>query len=212
MRIRDIPVWGAALLSLLSGCDRSAPRSAASSPPAASSSLTAQSRPTHVDSFIPREVALERFRKGSTRVTQLEHAALSRDILVRDFVRALERRDTTTIRHLAVSRDEFAWLYYPTSKQGLPPYSLNPDLLWFLLVEQSNSGMIRAFNQLGGKHLSYAGYRCEGSSTTEGENTLWGPCLVHLVQTPGDTSEGRLFGLILERGGRYKFLSYANKL
>jgi hypothetical protein len=212
MQTRNVPVWGAGLLCLLGACDRSAPRPPASSPPAAASSLAAQSRPTHVDSFIPREVALERFRKGSTRVTELEHAAPSRDALVHDFVRALERRDTTTIRHLVVSRDEFAWLYYPTSKQGLPPYSLNPDLMWFMLVEQGNSGMTRAFNQLGGTHLSYAGYRCEGSSTTEGENTLWGPCLVRLVQAPGDTAEARLFGPILRRGGRYKFLSYANKL
>lgn len=165
-----------------------------------------------MDSLIPREVALERFREGSRKVTRLAHAANSRDALVREFIRALERRDTTTIRRLIVSRDEFAWLYYPTSKQGLPPYSLNPDLMWFMLVEQSNSGMTRALNQLGGKHLSYVGYRCEGSSTTEGVNTLWGPCLVRLVQTAGDTSEGRLFGPIIRRDGQYKFLSYANKL
>ena len=212
MRTRHIPIWGAGLLCLLSACDRSAPRPAESSTPAAASSLAAQSRPSHVDSLIPREVALERFREGSRKVTRLAHAANSRDALVREFIRALERRDTTTIRRLIVSRDEFAWLYYPTSKQGLPPYSLNPDLMWFMLVEQSNSGMTRALNQLGGKHLSYVGYRCEGSSTTEGVNTLWGPCLVRLVQTAGDTSEGRLFGPIIRRDGQYKFLSYANKL
>lgn len=212
MRARHTAVWGAGLVGLLGACDRSAPRPAGSSSPAAASSLAAQSRLTRVDSFIPREVALERFRKSGRKVTQLAHAAVSRDELVREFVRALERRDTTTLRQLIISRDEFAWLYYSTSKQGLPPYSLNPDLMWFMQVEQSNSGMTRALNQLGGKHLSYAGYRCEGSSTTEGENTLWGPCTVRLVQAPGDTAEGRLFGPILRREGKYKFLSYANKL
>ncbi len=212
MRARHIPFWGTGIVWLLSACDRSAHRSPDSSPPAAASSLAAQSPPAHVDSFIPREVALERFRKSGRKVTQLAHAAVSRDALVREFVRALERRDTTTLRQLIISRDEFAWLYYPTSRQGLPPYSLNPDLMWFMQVEQSNSGMTRALNQLGGKHLSYAGYRCEGRSTTEGENTLWGPCTVRLVQTAGDTAEGRLFGPILRREGKYKFLSYANKL
>jgi hypothetical protein len=180
--------------------------------PVQSAAAEAQSRPAHVDSFVSREVALERFRQGGTRVTSLAHAAPTRDRLVADFVRALERRDTTTVRGLVLSRDEFAWLYYPTSKQGLPPYSLNPDLMWFMLVEQGNKGMTRAFNQLGGRPLRYAGYRCDGGSTTEGENTLWGPCLVRLVLTPGDTSEARLFGPIVERGGKFKFLSYGNKL
>jgi hypothetical protein len=32
------------------------------------------------------------------------------------------------------------------------------------------------------------------------------------VQAPGDTVEERLFGLILEREGRFKFVSLANQL
>ena len=46
----------------------------------------------------------------------------------------------------------------------------------------------------------------------EGENTLWGPCLIHTTQRGGDTLSQRLFGPIVSRGGQYKFLSYSNKL
>jgi len=46
----------------------------------------------------------------------------------------------------------------------------------------------------------------------EGENTLWGPCLIHTRQRGGDTLSRRLFGPIVARGGQYKFLSYSNKL
>jgi hypothetical protein len=35
---------------------------------------------------------------------------------------------------------------------------------------------------------------------------------VRRVQAPGDTVRERLFGPILERGGRFKFVSYANRL
>jgi hypothetical protein len=206
MRTLHIPIWGTGLVYLLGACNRSDSR------PAAASSLAGQSRPTHVDSFVPREVALEQFREGGTRVTELAHAEKTRDALIRAFVHALERRDTAGFRRLIVSRDEFAWLYYPTSAQGLPPYSLNPDLMWFMLVEQGNQGLRRALNRLGGKHLAYVGYHCEGTALSEGENTLWGPCLVRLEQAPGDTAEVRLFGPILQRGGRFKFLSYSNKL
>jgi hypothetical protein len=205
MRTLHIPTWGVGVLVLLSACNRS-PR------PTTPPSLEAQSRPTHVDSFVPREVALERFRRGGSRVAGLAHGTTTKDALVRSFVHALERRDTTELRQLLLSRDEFSWLYYPTSAQGLPPYSLNPDLMWFMLVEQGNQGLRRALNRLGGKHLAYVGYRCEGTALSEGENTLWVPCVVRLQQAPGDTAEARLFGPILQRGGRFKFLSYSNKL
>lgn len=196
-------VWGALLL--VSACTRS-PR------PAAPASLAAQSHPTHVDSLVSREVALQRFRQGTNPVTALAGGANSRDALVGSFLHALARRDTSELKGLLLSRDEFAWLYYPTSAQGLPPYSLNPDLMWFMLVEQGNRGLRRAVNQLGGKQLAYAGTRCEGTSTKEEENVLWGPCLVRWRESSGKMAEARLFGPILEREGRFKFLSYGNKL
>jgi hypothetical protein len=168
--------------------------------------------PTRVDSAVPREVALARFQQASQRAWALEGGAPSRDALVRAFVRAVETKDTVTLRRLVISRGEFAYLVYPTSAQGLPPYSLSPDLYWFMTVEQSNRGVRHLVDELGGRHLPYAGYRCQGDSTVEGENTLWGPCLIHTIQRGGDTLSQRLFGPIVARGGRYKFLSYSNRL
>lgn len=168
--------------------------------------------PTHVDSAVPRDVALARFQRDSKRVTTLTGAATSRDDLVRRFTHAVESRDTATLRRLTISRAEFAYLYYPTSAQGLPPYDLSPDLMWFMQVERSNRGVSALINERSGKSLDEAGYRCLGDSTVEGRNRLWGPCVVRRVVTPGDTVEERLFGPILERDGRFKFLGYSNRL
>ena len=41
---------------------------------------------------------------------------------------------------------------------------------------------------LGGRRLPYAGHRCDGHPAREGANTVYGPCVVRLVQAPGDTS------------------------
>jgi hypothetical protein len=169
-------------------------------------------QPTRMDSAVPREVALARFQQASGRPTKLEGGAPNRDALVREFLRAVEARDTSALRRLVLSRGEFAWLYYPTSAQGLPPYSLSPELYWFMTVEQSNRGARALLTELGGRRVRYAGYRCEGDSTVEAENTLWGPCLIRSIQRGGDTLSQRLFGPIVGRGGRYKFLSYSNKL
>jgi len=127
-------------------------------------------------------------------------------------VRALERRDSTTLRQLVLSRAEFAYLYYPSAPQGLPPYDMNADLMWFMLSIQSEKGMHRALNERGGSPLYVVGTRCNEKPDTQGENTLWGPCVLRRIEAPGDTLDERLFGPIIERQGSYKFLTYANKL
>jgi len=46
----------------------------------------------------------------------------------------------------------------------------------------------------------------------EGANRLWHACRVRRTAEAGAALEQRLFGSIIERDGRYKFVSYANGL
>jgi hypothetical protein len=166
-----------------------------------------------VDSVVPRGEALRRFLEGTPEPAGLDRAApASRDALVRSFVRAIEAGDTARARSLVLTRAEFGWLYYATTPQGLPPYDLSPSLLWFLTEGGTAKGLGRLQEERGGRRMGYAGYRCDPTPSRQGANTVWGPCLVRRVEAPGDTVEERLFGLILERDGRYKFVSLANQL
>ncbi len=180
-----------------SGCDRTRQASA---------------QPAHVDSVVRRAVALERFRAGMPPVESLSGGATSRDALVRQFVRALETRDTVALRRMALTKAEYAWLYYPTNPQGLPPYDLSPGLLWFMIESRGTRGLGHALEERGGRLLGYVGHDCDPTPSVEGANRVYGPCLVRRVEAPGDTVAERLFGLVIERGGRFKFISYANKL
>lgn len=164
-----------------------------------------------VDSVVPRDEALRRFRVGLDSVGELQGGAASRDALVQEYITALAAADTGALKALTLSRAEFAWLYYPESAQGLPPYDLSPSLMWFLMDEQSRKGLTRALGERGGRAYAYAGFHCEGDPVVEGPNTLWGPCLVRRVVAPGDTVSERLFGQILGRAGRYKITTHANK-
>lgn len=166
---------------------------------------------TTIDSVVPREVALERFRDGLPEVTALAGGAPSREALVRGFASALAAGDAATLRGLALDRAEFAWLYYPTTPQGLPPYDLSPGLLWSLLDLHGERGLRRALEEHGGKPARYLGHSCDPRAGHEGVNTVYGPCVVRLT-VAGERIEQRLFGLILERGGRFKFVSLANTL
>jgi len=180
-------------------------------PAAAATTTTTAAVPQHVDSVVPREVALAQFRVGTTQVDHFSGGATSRDALVHAWVKAVEANDTVSLARLRISRDEFAWLYYPTAKQGLPPYDLSPSLMWFVVDGGSNKGMTRLLQDRGGKPLHVVGYTCDPQSSVEGENTSWGPCALKRVQAPGDMVEERLFGLIVERGGEWKFLSYKGR-
>jgi hypothetical protein len=191
----------AAALVVLAGCERSSTSEAA-----------AAERPTHVDSVISREEALYRFQASTPPVDSLSGGVPTRDSLVRAFVSALAKRDSSALRRLLLDRSEFAYLYYPTNPQGLPPYDLRPDLLWFLVSTGSEKGLGRALEKRGGQVLGFSGYQCDSLPSREGGNVVWGPCSLRLRGPHGGTVAERLFGLIVERDGRYKFVSYANRL
>ncbi|MFN8653018.1 MAG: hypothetical protein U0133_14030 [Gemmatimonadales bacterium] len=159
-----------------------------------------------------RRVQLDSFLTGQPVVTALAGGRSSQEALVRDFVAALEAHDTTTLRSLLLSRAEFGRLYYPTNPQAKPPYDMEPGLFWFMLNQHSAKGLAKAVEMVGGRAWPYAGFTCDSRVSREGPNTVYGPCTVRLVQGTGDTVEARLFSLMLERDGVWKFVSYANKL
>ena len=179
-------------------CDR--PEMRAEAPP-----------PGVVDSILTRDEALRRFREGLPPVEALDGGQESRDKLVAAFVRALGKRDTLAFTAMAITRPEFAYLYYPTTAQSLPPYELEPGLMWHMLVQRSDRGLRRSLVAYGGRGLQLLSYECGKEGSREGDNTITGPCVMRVRDERGRTISLRLFSQIIERGGHYKFLSYANK-
>ena len=166
-----------------------------------------------IDSIIPVEEALRRFRADMPeQPTELQNASRSRARLVERFVLALEARDTSALRAMALSRAEFAYLYYPFTQYTHKPYELAPALLWFLMQENSNKGIARALRRYGGKPLGYLDVKCRPEPKREGANMLWDACVLRLRGAAGDTVSRRMFGSIIERDGRYKLVSYATDL
>jgi hypothetical protein len=207
--MRYLGIW-LVLIATMAGCGRERRASGArtgDSPPL----VTIAGGSGYVDSAVPIDEALRRFRGAMPRVSRLVRGQPSREKLVRAFVRAVEARDTAALQHMVLRRDEFAWLYYPSSPLSRPPYELAPSLMWFQLQGESNRGASRLLAERAGQSLVYAGHTC-GQPRIEGENRLYPYCGVRRVTAAGDTLTERLFGLIIERGGSYKFVSYANKL
>jgi hypothetical protein len=212
---RSLPArWAAAVLAAGSAaaCGREAPRPPA--PPNAPATPPAvAARPQVVDSILPIPELLRRFRADLGPDPQrLAGGAESREALVRRFARAVETLDTAAVRELVLSRREFAYLYYPETPLARPPYEAPPALLWFQISEGSNKGVTRLLRRLGGRPLGVVDHACAATPERQGPNRLWQRCTVRHVRAPGDTVRARMFGSVIERGGRYKFVSYANDL
>jgi hypothetical protein len=165
-----------------------------------------------VDSALPREEALRRFREKLPVVDSLAGGTKTRDQLVAAYLQALAAADTAALLRLVVTRAEFAWLYYPTTPMGKPPYDLEPGLMWFLHTERSDEGLSKALQLYGGKPMTLVDYDCGREGSHEGKNIVYGPCSLRWRTPDGDTLAVRLFNQILERGGRFKILSFGNRL
>ncbi|MCC6243095.1 MAG: hypothetical protein IT353_09655 [Gemmatimonadaceae bacterium] len=167
-----------------------------------------------VDSILPMEEQLRRFREPLTPPPgdTLQFASTSMRALVERFATAVQRRDSVAFERMVVSASEFAWLYFPSSKMSRPPYEAPPGLLWGQLLASSNNGIRSTLAKFGGRTWKVDATTCDSTVVVEGANRLHESCTLSLRETDGRTVSVRLFGTILERDRRFKFLGLANSL
>ncbi|MEX2583316.1 MAG: hypothetical protein WD766_08575 [Gemmatimonadota bacterium] len=204
--IRKLPVLGL-LLGVLPGCG-----DASAGAEVAGAAETQRGTRGVVDSVFPIEEEIRRFQRTvGERPTALSGGAKSREALVSAFIDALERSDTLALGTFVMNRAEFIHLYFPHTVYTSAPYELSPEIVWFQMLNHSSRGITRAVQRLAGQTLHYSGYSCSESPTVEGPNRVWERCVVRIAPN-GEPFELRLFGLILEREGRFKFVTYGNDL
>ncbi len=165
-----------------------------------------------VDSILPIAEHLRRFRATvASHPDTLSHTSPSARALVARWAKAVGTSDTTALNAMVIDRAEFAWLYYDDSPMSKPPYEAPPELLWGQIMASSNEGAKRVQGKFGGKPVEVVDLMCPAAST-EGANRIHQNCVV-TVRTSGATlPTARYFGSIIERGGRFKFISLANRL
>jgi hypothetical protein len=157
-----------------------------------------------------RAAELSRFRAGLPRMTALRGGAASAESLVGEWVRAVEARDGAAIARLVLGR-EFAWLYYPHAPLARPPYDMSPAEMWFLQEGNSAKGLREVLEKRGGRPLGFQSFRCD-APVAYGPARFHGNCLVRREAAHGGIVEERLFGALLELGGRWKFVSLSARL
>ena len=168
---------------------------------------SAESKPASTDSKSTVEAELAVFRSDIPAPPAQLAGAPSRDSLLRLFERGLARRDTAGLARLEISRAEFAYLYYPESKLAHPPYELDPQTMWTQIESQRDRGLHRLLEHFGGGKLHIRALDCRPPEPQR--RIIIHECSVMIRR---DAAPKQLFGSILERDGRFKFVGYANRL
>jgi hypothetical protein len=201
---------GALLLAVTAACaDKSAPAPADDQ---ASHVAEVVAAGGVVDSILPVAEQLRRFREALPPTDTLRHASPSRDALVTRWAAAIAKNDTSDLNAMIMDRHEFAWLYYPESPMAKPPYEAPPQLLWGQLLASSNKGATQLVNRFGGSRVTVSRLRCPTPPDTQGANVLHSACEARLEAPGKQTVEGVLFGTIIERDGRFKFVGLSTDL
>jgi hypothetical protein len=166
-----------------------------------------------VDSTLPIAELLNRFQATlADSPRTLVGGAESPEALTRALFAAVAASDTSALRALIVSRAEFGFLYYPHSQFTRAPYELAPDLVWLTMVAASEKGAGRLLTRYGGRTLRFEALLCGDTAQTEGPNLIRRGCRVRFAVPDSGVREVQLFGALLARDGRTKFLSFANDL
>ncbi|MGV3707673.1 MAG: hypothetical protein ACO1Q7_02450 [Gemmatimonas sp.] len=165
-----------------------------------------------VDSILPIAEQIRRFQSDiADKPDTLRHASPTIKHLVMRWTIAIASNDTAALNSMLIDRAEFAYLFYPTSRMSKPPYEAPPQLLWGQILQTSEDGARKLLNAFGGASFKVGATRCQ-PPTPEGRNMLHEGCLLQVETLNTRAAEGIFFGTIVERDGRFKFLSYANGL
>ncbi len=164
-----------------------------------------------IDSVFPPEEALRRFQAeaGGVAPNALSAGAASIDALLRRYWATLVRGDSMALQPLVVSKPEFAYLYFPESAE--PATGMQPHVSWLLLSNNSGRGLARALALAAESDSAIVGTACTVQQIVAGRNTIHGPCgIVRRGASKRDTLW--ITNHVIERGGVFKLMSFANEL
>jgi hypothetical protein len=164
-----------------------------------------------VDSILPIGDHLQRFRLGLDSLGRFTPGgAASPEELVGHFLARVAAGDSVALVRMALSRREFAWVYYPRHVYSAAPYELDPGTFWTLISLNSGKGLPRLLTRFRGRRLAYRNLACNDTRTVRAPLGEW-RCTV-LLEEDGAAIARRLFGSIVSDGTTYKFGGFGNDL
>ncbi len=130
----------------------------------------------------------------------------SKDAAVQAFLDALAARDAATLERLVVNQTEFLKHIWPELPAGRPEVGMPADRAWQDQHLKNVGFLANVLSEHGGQRYELVAASFGGSPTTYGSFTVHPKTRLD-VRHNGQVIEVRLFGSMIESGGRWKIYS-----
>lgn len=121
---------------------------------------------------------------------------------------ALEGRDATALRAAALSEQEFREQVWPELPAARPERNLGFSYVWGELRQKSEATLAATLAVYGGQRYELVAIRFLGETTQYESYLVRRKAEVTVKDAKGAEVQLRLFGSVLEKGGRFKVFSY----
>jgi hypothetical protein len=131
----------------------------------------------------------------------------SKDAAVTAFLQALAARDRNTLAAQAVSETEFLKHIWPALPASRPDVGMPADRAWADQAQKNTNFLSQLLGEHGGQRYELVAASFEGTATTYGSFTIHPKTRLDIRDAAG-VREVRLFGSMIESGGRWKIYSF----
>jgi hypothetical protein len=145
---------------------------------------------------------------GCSQTPRLENTFESDEALARAVLEGVAKNDSEGLLRLAVTRDEYVRLVWPTLPVSRPEVGMPVDYVWQDTLTKSRGYLAQTLSQHGGKQYNLIRVESQGETTEHGTHTI--SRKTQLVVRDADQKEQtiRFFGSIIRQDGRSKVFSF----
>jgi hypothetical protein len=144
---------------------------------------------------------------GSDKPIPLAPSYGSKDAAVTAFLQALAARDRATLAAQVVSESEFLKHIWPALPASRPDVGMPADRAWADQAQRNANFLAQLLDEHGGRRYELVAASFDGSPTTYGAFTIHPKTRLDIRDDAG-VREVRLFGSMIESGGRWKIYSF----
>jgi hypothetical protein len=153
--------------------------------------------------------ALLIFATGCGRSPALDWGLDSPQAVAEAVVAALDARDVRALERLSVNEQEFRQLVWPRQPAARPERNIPWDYAWRSLAARSRYQLRGRLSEwVSGQRFTVVGLKFAGETTDYGAYRVHRRSVVTLRDTAGRVETTRVFGSLIEQGGRYRVFSY----
>jgi hypothetical protein len=138
----------------------------------------------------------------------LPNAHDSPEALSRAVLAAIQARDGDALHALALNKGEFAEDVWPELPAARPERNLSSSFVWGDLNQKSNITLRDTLVAQGGRKYEFVSIRFLGETTAYKSYRVHRESELTVKDAEGNARQLRVFGSVIEKGGRYKVFSY----